>query len=337
MKLNALFRLLRFAIPAVALMFAAIPSAFAAIEAGDVTPDRMIIVSGSPGGTHYYMGTGVAKIINDSFDGVSCTVETTSGAPVENAHYVARDAHTMGMGTLDGLGNALKGDKALGFPRPLDNLALIVAGHTQYNYLVTLASSNIFTIADMRGLKAGSLSKGSSVRTQAEAAIREGGGLDPDKDVRIIPLSFTEQVDAIKDNNIQVMTCGGGSPQASIMELSTGRPVRLLDIPADAQARILAQQPDWSFTTIPGGTYKGQDTDVSVISVQAVMFGQRALSEQFVYDLVKVLYENSDVMASVHPDGSKWTYESTLRLYQSRPDLPWHPGTVKYITEREAK
>ena len=311
------------------------PSAFAA-EAGKVYPDKMIMVSGSTGGTYYFVATGMGKAINEKMAGVTCTVESTSGAPVENTHFVARDDHSLGMATLDGIGAALSGQKDAGFRAPLSNLTILMGGHIQNCYMVSLAGKNINTLADMKGAKIGTLTKGASIRSQTEALLTEVG-INPEKDVRLLPMTYTEQVDAMKDNNLQVFTCGGGIPQAAIMDLANTNPVRLIDIPKDVQERMKVKFPHWRFGVIPGGTYKGQDTDASVIQVQILIFGQIALSEQFVYDLLKTLFDNNDMIAAVHPEGRNWNYNTTLQLFRDRPDLPWHPGVAKYINEREGK
>ena len=336
MKRTSLHRVLSICTLAALIVVAGVVSALAA-TAGNVYPKKMIFVSGSTGGTYYFVATGMAKALGEKFKGLECTVESTSGAPVENTHFVARDDHSLGMATMDGIGAALAGLKEAGFRAPLSNLTIIMGGHIQTNYLVSLAKNNITTIADMKGAKIGTLTKGASIRAQTEALLAEVGLFADKGDVRLVPMSYTEQADAMKDNNLQVLNCGGGLPQAVVMDLANTNPVRLVDIPKDVMERMKSKYPNWRFGTIPGGTYRGQDADATVIQVQVLMFGQIALSEQFVYDLLKTLFDNNDIVATVHPEGKNWGYESTAQLYKDRPDLPWHPGTLKYLKERAGK
>ena len=174
MKRNSLYRILSMFALAALIAGSGTFSAHAA-EAGKVYPNKMIFVSGSTGGTYYFVATGMAKVIDEKFKGVTCSVESTSGAPVENTHFVARDDHSIGMATLDGIGAALAGDKDAGFRAPLSDLTILMGGHIQSCYLVSLARNNITTLADMKGTRIGTLTRGSSIRSQTEALLAEVG------------------------------------------------------------------------------------------------------------------------------------------------------------------
>lgn len=317
-----------------ALLFAG--AAFAAEKEG-AYPDNISFISGGAGGTYYFIGTGVAKALNDKFEGVSCAMESTSSAPLENATLVSRATETIGIITLDGILDALSGNPKTGFRAPITNIKVIMGGHIQFNYLGAKKGSGIKTIADMAGKRFGTLTKSSSIRQQSEALLI-AQGLDPEKDLKITVLTYPEQVDAIKDDKIDIFNCGGGSPQAMIMEIATSSPIELLTIPKELEDKMLAAHPYWRIATIPAGTYAGQDEDARVTTVQTLIVANENLSDKFIYDLMEVVFANNDILVGVHPEGKSWSWETTLDFYERQKDaLPWHPGAIKYIEERAAK
>ncbi len=305
-----------------------------AAEKKGAYPNNISFISGGAGGTYYFIGTGVAKVINDKFKGVHCAMESTSSAPLENATLVSRATETIGIITLDGILDALSGNPKSGFKRPITNIKVIMGGHIQYNYLGAKKGSGIKTIADIKGKRLGSLTKSSSIRQQSEALLRTQG-LDPEKDLRVATLTYPEQVDAIKDDKIDVFNCGGGTPQAMIMEIATASPIELVTIPKDLEEKMLAKYPYWRIGTIPAGTYPGQDSDARVTTVQTLIVANENLSDKFISDLMDVVFANTNILIGVHPEGKSWTWEQTLDFYQRQKDnLPWHPGAVQYIKKR---
>ncbi len=325
--------ILSFGVFAVAFCLA---GTFPAFAAGGISPKSFVIVSGNSGGTYYYVCTGMAKVIADKLPQLKASVETSTGAPLENNNFVNGSAETLGMATMDGVLKAIVGDKEAGYRKPLTKLRVLMGGHTQICYIAALASGPK-NFAEFKGKKLGTLSKGASIRAQLEAILAEYNLFADKGDVRLVPMSYTEQVDALKDNNLDVITSGGGIPQASIMDISTSHAIRLINIDKSLQAKLEKKHPYWTFGTIPAGTYKGQDTDVTVVQSQILLMGNEDLSEEFVYNLIKTLFDNNATIAAVHPEGKNWGYENTAKLYAAKPDLPWHPGVKKLLEERKAK
>jgi TRAP transporter TAXI family solute receptor len=311
--------------------------ATAAFAAEGAKPSRLVIASGNSAGTYYYVATGMGKIITDKVSGVECTVEATSGSPLENLNFVNKAVDTLGIANYDALIKAINGDKAAGYRAPLDNLRVIMAGHTQIGYVVALSNGPVKSFPDMKGQKLGTLTKGASLRSQLEAILAEYGFTEDNKDFTLVPMAYTEQMDALKDGNLQVLTCGGGIPQAAILDLSSTNAITLIDIPKEIQEKMIVKYPYWPFRIIPAGTYKDQDKDVSVITVQTLLLGQADLDEDYVANLVKTIFDNNAEMVAIHPEGANWGKESSLRLLAERPELPWHPGSLKVLKELQNK
>jgi len=105
---------------------------------GAATIDNMVIASGNPGGTYYYIGAGMAKLLSQKLPGIEFTTESTTGSPVQNGTYTSESVETLGIFTLDGAYSAMNGDPTRGFKKPLKNLGLIQAGHDLILYWMSL-------------------------------------------------------------------------------------------------------------------------------------------------------------------------------------------------------
>ena len=291
---------------------------------------NLVVVSAGPGGTMYYMGTGQAKIISEKLPGYSMTNESTSGTPIENGTFVSERNDSFGTTNLDGAFAAYNGIKEKGFAEPLDNLRLIQVGHLQYLYMVTLKGTGIESIADIKGKSVALPSAGNTTYYQA-LAILEAYGLT-EKDYRGTPMTFTEGADALKDGTVQVCMVAGSVPQAAVTDLDTSKDIRILSVDQDKMDIILKNNPSWSATVIPGGTYSGQQEDVLASTINCCLLGNADMDEEMVYQITKTLNENVDMMSEIHVNGYEWSPETTKPYYEN-PPIPFHDGAKRYYDE----
>ena len=80
---------------------------------------------------------------------------------------------------------------------------------------------------------------------------------------------------------------------------------------------------------LTGGEYRGQDTDVQTVTLQAVLYAKEDLADDVVYKLTKEMYENTDEIAKGHAKGKQISLEKALNGVTT----PVHPGAQKYYDE----
>ena len=86
-------------------------------------------------------------------------------------------------------------------------------------------------------------------------------------------------------------------------------------------------------STIPKGTYTGQEEDVLTVSVQAVILANDTVSEDAVYTFVADIFDNAKDLTDTH---AKYA-ELSLDKAASITTVPYHPGAVKYFDEKGKK
>ena len=82
---------------------------------------------------------------------------------------------------------------------------------------------------------------------------------------------------------------------------------------------------------IPAKTYPGQDKDNAITVVQNILVANAKMPDKVAYDIVKTFIEKRDELVAVHREAESITLENQIPKNSS---VPWHPGAVKYFTEK---
>lgn len=292
--------------------------------------DTMSIVSGNSGGTYYYIAAGQAKILTDGLKKISVTTQSTSGSPVENMTLVEQDPATLGIVTVDGIYYAGQGDRERGFDHAMKGLRAIQVGHTAYLYGLTLEESGIRTYGDMVGKRISVPPVGSTTYYMA-LAVAEIYGCNEDNS-KFIPMSSSEQADALKDGTIDVAFMAGGIPQATVTDLDFSVNLTYLSIDEEKIQELEYAYPFWKRYSMPKGTYSGQTEDMNGLSMNTLLACNENLDADTVYQITKVLNEHVDELAAIHSSGSEWSLETT-KEYLDSEILTFHEGARRYYDE----
>ena len=83
---------------------------------------------------------------------------------------------------------------------------------------------------------------------------------------------------------------------------------------------LIKKAPFYSKAVIPGGTYKGNDSDVETVAVGALWVSRNNIPEDVQYGVVKGLFGNkkaAKVLANGHAKGKSMTLDTALMVCQS--------------------
>jgi TRAP transporter TAXI family solute receptor len=304
----------------------------AALAAGacgsDAAPTtRLSIATGGTGGVFYPYGGGIAKVISDSIPNVEATAEVTA-ASVDNLKFLRDRKVDLAFTTGDALADAVEGrDAFAGTKLPLRALAVL---YVNYTHVVTLASSSIRMLADLKGKVVSTGSPGSGGEVTA-FRILEATGLNPATDIRKQSLGVAQAVDALKDGKIDAFFWSGGLPTAAILDLAhtPGTAMRLL--PNDDILPALQRSYGSSLyfiRSVPKGTYPGVDSDVPVVSVTIVLAAHEDMPEGLAHDITRTLFEHQAELSAIHPEAKNL---SPATAVEGSP-APFHPGAIRYYT-----
>jgi hypothetical protein len=85
---------------------------------------------------------------------------------------------------------------------------------------------------------------------------------------------------------------------------------------------------------IPAKTYPGQDKDNKITVVQNILVSNASLPDKIAYDIVKTFIEHKAELVAVHGEAASIDLATQSPKYSP---VPWHPGAVKYFTEKGVK
>jgi len=285
------------------------------------------IATGGTGGVYYPYGGGLAKVLNESIPGIRASAEVTS-ASVDNLKLIRDAKADIAFALADTVADAVSGRGAFaGAPVPVVTLAVL---YSNYTHLVTLASSGIGAVADLRGKTVSTGSPGSGTEVLAFRVLR-AAGLDPDKDLTHQGLGASESADALKDGKIAAFFWSGGLPTAAVQDLShtPGTSIRLLPT-GDLVPKLRAEYGDlYSVLAMPAA-YPGMTTPVDVVAVANALVVNRSMPAQLAYDITRVLFERQPELARIHPEARNLSPQTAL---EGSP-ADFHPGALRYYKEK---
>jgi uncharacterized protein len=283
------------------------------------------IGTGGTGGIYYPYGGGVAEIWSKYVPGVKAVAEVT-GASVENVKLAHKGETVVGEVMGDVAVAGFKGtSKFKGKKHDILAMAIMYPNLLQ---IVTLKSSGITNIEQVKGRSISTGSPGSGTNFMTEAVLKALGINKGDyKDSR---LSFTESANALRDGTIEVGAWSVGPGTSSILDLATTHDIHIIAFTPEQVKKILTANATYSSVDLAGGVYRGVDTAVPTIGVWNVMICQAGLKTDLVYNLAKVLFEHNDYLLKIHPSAAYTTPENAVKY----SPVPLHPGTIKYLKEK---
>ena len=297
---------------------------------GDTKPRAQFlsIATGGTGGVYYPYGGGIAKVLNENLPNVRATAEVTA-ASVDNLKLIRDGKADIALALTDTVADAVNGRGAFaGAPVPAATLAVL---YSNYSHLVTLASSGITTVADLRGKRVSTGSPGSGTEVLAFRVLR-AAGVNPDADVTKQGLGASESVDALKDGKIEAFFWSGGLPTAAVQDLSHSAGITIRMIPTGDLVPALQKEHGSLYfpLQVPANAYPGVTVPVSVVGVANALIVNKSMPEQLAYDITRILFEKQPELAAIHPEARNLTLATAVK----GSPADFHPGALRYYRER---
>jgi len=292
---------------------------------------RLSVATGGTGGVYYPLGGGLANVLTKSIPGVDATAEVTSGS-VDNIKLIAADKADVALTLADTASDAYHGVAKFKQKVTVRALAVLYANKSQW---VTIDGTGITKMEDLKGRRISTGAPGSGTETIALRML-EAYGINPEKDVRREKLSVAESVNALKDKKVDAFFWSGGVPTAAVTDLAAtpGTKVKLLDHADILPILVKKYGPLYAKGIIPAKSYPGQDKDVQVIDVWNLLVVHEKMNEKLAHDITQVVFEHKADLAAVHSEGANIELS---KQYELGPPVPFHPGSVRYFTEKGLK
>lgn len=293
---------------------------------------NLSIGTGGTGGVYYPLGGGMANVLSRHVPGMQATAEVTGGS-VANLQLIGSGQPYIGLSMTDAALDAYNGvDRFKGKKVDLRTLMILYPNRM---HVVSVEGLGINSIKDLKGKRVSTGSPGSATEVMGFRLI-EAAGLDRDKDMRRERLGASESVNALKDRKIDAFFWVGGLPTAAVTDLAAtpGVTIKLVDHSEYVDAMNKKYGNLYVQDTIPMKTYPGMKADNKQATVMNILVANASLSEQAAYNIVKTIFEQRTDLIAVHKEAENFRLENQRA---SATPVPFHPGAIRYFTERGVK
>jgi len=290
--------------------------------------DRVFVNIGTGGtaGTYYPLGGAMADIISKASSYINATAVST-GASVANVNKLVEGEFQLAFCQNDVTYYAFNGIEMF-----KDNAKPSLRGvGTLYGetiQIVTVTSSKVKSLADLRGVRIAVGAAGSGTEVNCRQ-ILEALGLSY-KDVSPQYLSFAEAANGLRDGNVDVAVVTAGVPTAAIRDVASQKDVVILPVSTVLANKLIAKYPFYTKFIIPMDTYPKQAGDVQTLAVKAMLLVDASADEKLVYDMTKAIFTGTDRLALAHAQGKNIKKASA----QEGMPIPLHPGAEKFFKEK---
>ena len=289
------------------------------------------IGTGGQTGVYYVVGQSICKLVNrDNKDAIKCTAPSTGGS-VANLNAIRAGEQDMGVAQSDWQYHAYNGSAPDKFPDGANpELRAVFSVHPEPFTVVARTDSGIKTFDDLKGKRVNVGNPGSGARGTMEVVMGELGWSMGDFSLAS-ELKSAEQAAALCDNKIDAIVFTVGHPSGTIKEATTSCDSVLVPVTGAAIDKLAADNDYYAKATVPGGMYKGTDSDTETFGVGATFVSSTKTDEDTIYRVVKAVFDNFDRFKKLHPAFANLKEEDMITNMLS---APLHDGAMKYYKER---
>ncbi|MBM7037348.1 TAXI family TRAP transporter solute-binding subunit [Vibrio ulleungensis] len=288
------------------------------------------IGTGSVTGVYYPTGGAICKLVNKGRKehNVRCSVESTGGS-IYNVNTMRAGELDFGVVQSDWQFHGYNGTSQFEKQGEYKKLRAMFSIHTEPFNVIVRNDADINSVEDLEGKRVNIGNPGSGDRATM-GVVMDAMGWSNSSFKLASELKGSERSQALCDNKIDAFVYVVGHPNGSIKEATTSCDTKLISIQGPKIDAIVANNPYYTFTTIPEGMYKGTDGDIKSFGVAATIITTSDISEDVAYQVTKAVFENFPTFKRLHPAFANLKKENMVSAGLS---IPLHPGAEKYYRE----
>ena len=303
-----------------------------AAKDGARAAEQKFITIGTGGvtGVYYPTGGAICRLVNKGRKkhGVRCSVESTGGS-VYNLNTIRAGELDMGVAQSDWQYHSYNGTSKFKDAGAFKGLRAVFSVHPEPFTVVARADAGIKKFQDLKGKRVNIGNPGSGQRGTMEVVMGALGWSKSDFALAS-ELKSAEQSAALCDNKIDAMVFTVGHPSGSIKEATTTCDSVIVEVSGPEVDKLVADNDYYRTATIPGGMYRGSDSDVKTFGVGATFVSSTNTADDVVYWVVKSVFEDFASFKKLHPAFGVLKKEEMIKDGLS---APLHPGAAKYYKE----
>lgn len=286
---------------------------------------EFLMGTGNVGGTWYPVGGAFAAAMSMA-ENVTITPQTAAGS-TETIRMMAAGERELGLLSTNMITWAEQGIEFFDGEEPVDCIRSIATCMPQAFHYVVRAGSGINDLTDLKSKRVGTGAPGSGEAIFAPAMIIMAG-VDEGDFVQEM-LSYTEQITAFKDRQLDSMFLNTPPPSSAVMDVASQADIKLVGFSDELIDKIIKTAPYYYKDTIKKDAYDFMTEDINTVGVMSCLTCHKDLPEDVVYEMTKALFENVDTIRSTHASVADFSIETALVGNSCKV----HPGAIRYYEE----
>lgn len=286
-------------------------------------PEDVLLGTASLGGTYQVYGDGLVSLISDAL-GITAISQVTGG-PYHNMTLVHTGEAELGLVTLGPARELWDGEGVVAPGEQMRNVRALFPMYQTPFHVVTMADSGIDSIEDLSGKRVGVGPMGGTCAAYWPQFL-EAMGIE---DVNLQYAGANHLADYLTSRLSDAFAFCAGLPIGAFKRLERNRDVHMFGLTDEQQATLLETFSVAPFE-IPADVYASMDAPQASVSFWNFAISHKDLAESFVYELMRLVLDNPDVMETIHPAAVE-----TRAEHLDKNDVMWfHPGAVRYYREQ---
>ena len=293
------------------------------------TPRFMAIGGGSTGGLFFSVAAGFGQLFSTQTP-IQATGQTSTGGG-QNILLMAKGEIEMAIADNQIVQQAFQGTGDFAGPKQNQNIRAIAAVYPTYFQQIVRPNSKIDIMTDMRGKRmvVGGPASGTENATRIVYAAHGIEYAGDKKDITPEWLGVSAGQEKIQNNQADGMTSISPYPYSVYTEMTMTGDGKLISLDDAAIVKLCEGDSPYAPGTIPAKTYQNQEADIKTIVMQTLLIADAKLSDDLVYELTKLIFENQDYLISQNNAFKYLNLETAAKGLT----IPLHPGAERYYKE----
>lgn len=274
-----------------------------------------------PGSAFLPYGEGMAAFL--ARQGISVSVERSAGS-LENLARVEDDPASLGTAFLGSAADALAGAPAAGGRVHRNIRALWPMYETSFQ-AAARRDSGIARFADLAGKRVGAGPARGPAEVFFRAALAAAG-----MEAEVVSGDPAALASALAQGGIDALWQGAIVPIPSLVAAQAQSDVIVFGLEAPVIAAVVARLPYLTPTTVPAGTYRGQQAPILSFAAWNFVVANAALPEEVAYAVTRAALSAGDPAREIHPSAGGTRAENA----RANAVMAFHRGAGRYLRER---
>lgn len=286
-------------------------------------PDTLTIGTGSPGGTYYEYGEGLAKLLTRKLD-VPVFARATEG-PTENIKLLEAGEIQLAFVSLGVAQQAWNGSGEWTGGKQYRAMRAVFPMYDTPFQFMALRDSGPLSVADLAGKRVGIGPSGGTTGIyipeffrvlKIDAALRTG--------------SWSDMSAAIEARALDALAVGAGVPFPEFASLEKRHKVRYLPLTAREVVALRLAIPELGASVVPAGSYPSLTRHYQTVGLYNFAVARSSLPDDLVTAIAEAVFSgNDELMQASHAAA-----ETVPANFTRNTLLPFHPGAMRWYANK---